>query len=74
MANDTDLTTMEFKLENDQYESVDQFVYDAKLIYTNCKSYNNETTTYYKNASKLEKFMRDQIRERFPEYSALVDY
>ena len=67
-----DLTTMEFKLENDQYESVAQFIYDAKLIFNNCRSYNNETTTYYKNASKLEKGFADVVKERFVEYSALV--
>lgn len=67
-----DLTAMEFKLENDQYESVAQFVYDAKLIFNNCRSYNNETTTYYKNASKLERALSDVVKEKFVEYSALV--
>ncbi|KAG4305193.1 hypothetical protein PORY_001363 [Pneumocystis oryctolagi] len=58
-----DLSTMEFKLENDQYDSVESFLYDAKLIFNNCRSYNNETTTYYKNATKLEKFLISKIKE-----------
>lgn len=66
-----DLTTMEFKVENDQYESVAQFVYDAKLIFNNCRSYNNETTTYYKNATKLERALSDVIKDKFVEYSQL---
>jgi histone acetyltransferase len=67
-----DLTSMEFKLENDQYESVEQFIYDAKLIFNNCRSYNNETTTYYKNSTKLEKALHDVIKEKHDEYLNLL--
>lgn len=63
---------MEFKLDNDQYESVAQFIYDAKLIFNNCRSYNNETTTYYKNASRLEKALADIIHDKFIEHSGLL--
>lgn len=58
-----DLSTMELKLENDKYESFDQFLYDSRLIYKNCRAYNAETTTYYKNATKLEKFMNNKIKD-----------
>lgn len=67
-----DLSTMEQKLEADKYSSMDEFVYDTKLIFYNCRSYNGESTTYYKNASKLEKFFSAKVRE-VPEYSHLVD-
>ncbi|RCK59288.1 Histone acetyltransferase GCN5 [Candida viswanathii] len=67
-----DLSTMELKLENDKYESFDQFLYDARLIYKNCRSYNGETTTYYKNANKLEKFMNNKIKDS-AEYSHFLD-
>ncbi|SGZ55920.1 CIC11C00000001753 [Sungouiella intermedia] len=58
-----DLSTMELKLENDKYETFDQFLYDCNLIFNNCRSYNAETTTYYKNATKLEKFLNKKIKE-----------
>lgn len=64
-----DLTQMEFKLENDQYDSVEAFIYDCKLIFSNCRSYNTDTTTYYKNACKLEKALSEIIVEKNPEYS-----
>lgn len=67
-----DLGTMELKLENDKYESFDQFLYDARLIVNNCRSYNSETTTYYKNATKLEKFLNNKIKES-PEYSHYLE-
>lgn len=66
-----DLSTMEQKLENDMYESFEQFLYDARLIFKNCRSYNSENTTYYKNATKLEKFLNSKIKDS-PEYAHLL--
>ena len=65
-----DLSTMEAKLEADNYAIPEDFVRDAKLIFDNCRKYNNETTPYAKSANKLEKFMWAQIRA-IPEWSHL---
>lgn len=67
-----DLSTMESKLENDKYESFDKFLYDARLIFSNCRAYNAETTTYYKNAKILEKFLNKKIKEN-AEYAHYVE-
>ncbi|CAN3363956.1 histone acetyltransferase Gcn5p [Diutina catenulata] len=67
-----DLATMESKLENDKYESFDQFLYDCRLIFNNCRAYNGESTTYYKNATKLEKFLNSKVKEN-PEYAQYVE-
>jgi histone acetyltransferase len=48
-----DLSTMEHKLDSDQYTTPDEFVKDAKLIFNNCRAYNSETTTYYKVTEPL---------------------
>ena len=63
-----DLETMEKRLEEDAYATPDDFVRDAKLVFNNCKRYNNDTTSYWKNANKLEKFMNSKLRE-IPEWS-----
>ncbi|KAI9690013.1 MAG: histone acetyltransferase [Bathelium mastoideum] len=65
-----DLATMEEKHEKDLYPSPDDFVKDAKLIFDNCRRYNNETTPYAKAANRLEKFMWTKIKE-IPEWSHL---
>lgn len=65
-----DLSTMESKLERDQYETVEDFVKDVLLIVRNCKRYNAETTPYAKAANKLEKEMWKKIRD-IPEWSYL---
>lgn len=67
-----DISTMEIKLENDKYESMDDFIYDCKLIFNNCRQYNGENTTFYKNANKLEKSVIAKLKD-FPEYSNCLD-
>ncbi|RMJ11092.1 Histone acetyltransferase GCN5 [Fusarium euwallaceae] len=65
-----DLSTMESKLEADQYLTPEDFIKDAKLVFDNCRKYNNESTPYAKSANKLEKFMWQQIKA-IPEWSHL---
>ncbi|KAL7811863.1 Bromodomain-containing protein [Trichoderma gracile] len=65
-----DLSTMESKLEADQYATPEDFIKDAKLIFDNCRKYNNESTPYAKSANKLERFMWQQIKA-VPEWSHL---
>jgi len=72
IAEPMDLGTMEQKLEKDQYDSFESFLYDAHLIFDNCRKYNSDTTTYYKNATKLEKFFHQKVKEH-QEYEHLVD-
>lgn len=67
-----DLSTMEVKLENNRYEKMEKFIYDARLIFNNCRMYNGENTSYFKYANRLEKFFNSKIKE-IPEYSHLVD-
>jgi histone acetyltransferase len=55
-----DLATMELKLESNMYPTMAEFLYDANLIFQNCRQYNPETSTYVKNANKLEKYMKER--------------
>ena len=67
-----DLATMEEKHEKDSYPTVEDFIRDAKLIFNNCRRYNNETTTYAKSANRLEKYMWSKIKEE-PEWSVSLE-
>lgn len=67
-----DLSTMEVKLENNRYEKMENFIYDARLVFNNCRMYNGENTSYFKYANRLEKFFNNKVKE-IPEYSHLVD-
>ena len=57
-----DLSTMESKLEADQYTTPEEFIKDAQLVFNNCRKYNGENTPYTKSANKLEKYMWSQIK------------
>ncbi|KAL1838408.1 hypothetical protein VTJ49DRAFT_2692 [Mycothermus thermophilus] len=67
-----DLSTMEEKLEHDQYATPRDFVNDLKLIFSNCRRYNDPSTVYVKCANKLEKFMWSLIKE-IPEWYDLLE-
>jgi histone acetyltransferase len=56
-----DLSTMETKLEKNQYLTLDDLIYDANLIFNNCRSYNPPTSVYAKQANRLEKFVKDSM-------------
>lgn len=65
-----DLSTMESKLEREEYSTPEEFVKDANLIWVNCRRYNAENTPYAKSAKRLERFMWSRIRD-VPEWSHL---
>jgi histone acetyltransferase len=55
---------MEKKLKTDKYNTVASFAEDMHLIINNCKSYNPETTIYYKNAEKMEELFNEAMAKR----------
>ncbi|KAJ3936515.1 MAG: Bromodomain-containing protein [Lentinula lateritia] len=59
-----DFSTMEHKLDNNQYQTVEDFVSDARLVFDNCRLYNLEDSVYHKCANTLEKFVNEQLKER----------
>ncbi|KAI9206220.1 uncharacterized protein BJ171DRAFT_43394 [Polychytrium aggregatum] len=58
-----DLRTLSEQVEGDHYSSLEVFINDVNKIFDNCKMYNNEGTTYYKCAVRLEKWFRDKIKQ-----------
>ncbi|KAE8249841.1 hypothetical protein A4X13_0g5056 [Tilletia indica] len=61
IKNPMDLSTMENKLENNQYAVIEDLVVDAQLIFDNCRRYNPPQSPYAKCANKLEKFLKDHL-------------
>lgn len=59
-----DFQTMGEKLKDGKYKTVDLFENDVRLIIENCRSYNPETTVYYKNADKIEEILNDLMTKR----------
>ncbi|KAF9452713.1 hypothetical protein P691DRAFT_721093 [Macrolepiota fuliginosa MF-IS2] len=64
VKNPMDFKTMGEKLKAGKYKSIDAFVRDVQLIIDNCKSYNPESTVYYKNADRLEEAFQELMTKR----------
>ncbi|KAI0780095.1 hypothetical protein C8Q74DRAFT_742018 [Fomes fomentarius] len=62
IAHPMDFSTMEHKLDTNQYTDTDAFLDDAQLVFDNCRSYNPEDTVYHKCAIRLERYMREQMK------------
>ncbi|KAF1958996.1 Bromodomain-containing protein [Byssothecium circinans] len=67
-----DLTAMEERLEQGFYTTPKDLINDLKLIFDNCRKYNDATTVYAKCATKLEKYMWSLVRE-IPEWYDLLE-
>lgn len=66
-----DLSTIEEKLDNGVYSTSKDFIDDFKLMFSNCRQYNDSKSVYAKCAAKVEKYMRNLVRE-VPEWHDLV--
>ena len=53
---------MELKLDTNQYPNIEAFLADAQLVFDNCRTYNPDDSIYHKNATKLEKFLKEQLK------------
>jgi len=56
-----DFSTIEDKLEMNQYSNLDTFVEDVQLVFDNCRIYNPDGSVYARNATRMEKFMKEQL-------------
>jgi histone acetyltransferase len=72
IASPMDLSTAEERLEHDFYTAPKDLVADLKLIFSNCREYNEATTVYAKCAVKLEKYMWSLVKG-IPEWYELIE-
>ncbi|KAI8144209.1 Bromodomain-containing protein [Fennellomyces sp. T-0311] len=59
-----DLSTVQRKLERDEYDSVDAFVNDIRLIFDNCHKYNNPQDYVALEGKKLEQVFDRLLAKR----------
>ena len=57
-----DLATIEQNVEKDKYPTLESFDESIDLIFRNCRTYNNEGSSYVKCANRLEKYYRERTR------------
>ena len=62
IKNPMDLSIVQQKLDNDQYETLHHFGKEARLIYQNATSFHNPGTPYYIAANKLAKKFEKEFK------------
>lgn len=58
-----DMNSIYKNIENDRYGTVDDAVGDYRLMFNNCRKYNEENSMIYDDANMLEKILNDKIKE-----------
>jgi len=58
-----DLHTLDDNIEHDKYTSLDSILIDIEKIFSNCRLFNGSSTSYYKCAVRLEKWVQGRVSE-----------
>lgn len=58
-----DMNTIHKNIESDRYGTVDDFVGDFRLMFNNCRKYNEENSMIYDDANMLEKLLNEKVKE-----------
>lgn len=56
-----DFLEIENKIRNEQYSSENDLIRDFKLMFANCRHYNEENSTIYEDANLLERALMEKI-------------
>ncbi|KAL1417017.1 hypothetical protein MTO96_027223 [Rhipicephalus appendiculatus] len=63
ITNPIDMKTIHENVKNNKYSSEESMVTDLKLMFSNCRLYNEEGSQIYRDADTLERALFDKIRE-----------
>lgn len=58
-----DLNTIKANIDNDRYTSIQQAVGDYRLMFSNCRQYNEENSMIYEDANILEKALDEKLKD-----------
>jgi len=62
-----DLSTVKSNIERNQYQSVQEAADDIRLIWTNCKKYNQDGSDFYNLADSFSRRFEDKFAKLKPE-------
>lgn len=57
-----DVLTIESNIKNEKYNSEEELISDFKLMFSNCRQYNEEGSMIYNDAMLLEKVLMDKVQ------------
>ncbi|XP_076638014.1 ATP-dependent chromatin assembly factor large subunit isoform X2 [Colletes latitarsis] len=63
ISNPMDFGTIKYKLNNGDYETLEDFFGDCQLVFNNCQAYNEEHSSVYKAGMRLFKYFEKRCKE-----------
>ncbi|PSN42113.1 hypothetical protein C0J52_02963 [Blattella germanica] len=58
-----DMLMIEANIKNEKYTSEEEIIADFKLLFNNCRQYNEEGSMIYEDANKLEQVLMEKVKE-----------
>ena len=58
-----DMRTIDQNIKSNRYKSVDSFMTDVRLMFNNCRTYNEEGSDIYNDANTLETVLTNKYKE-----------
>lgn len=58
-----DMITIENNIKNDKYGTLDDVVGDFRLMFANCRKYNEDGSPIYEDANILERALNEKLKE-----------
>ncbi|XP_041985190.1 protein polybromo-1 isoform X2 [Aricia agestis] len=58
-----DMIAIENNIKNDRYSSLEEMVADFKLMFSNCRQFNEEGSMIYDDANLLERVLNEKLKE-----------
>ncbi|GLH16320.1 ATP-dependent helicase brm, partial [Gryllus bimaculatus] len=66
IAEPIDMLTIESNIKSDKYTNEEEFLADLRLMFSNCRQYNEEGSMIYEDANKLEEVLMEKVKELGP--------
>ncbi|RLU27258.1 hypothetical protein DMN91_001059 [Ooceraea biroi] len=66
IAEPIDMLAIEANIKVEKYQSENELIQDFKLMFNNCRQYNEEGSLIYEDANTLEKVLMDKVKELGP--------
>ncbi|KAL4708480.1 hypothetical protein ACJJTC_014088 [Scirpophaga incertulas] len=58
-----DMLTIEANIKNDRYNTLDELISDFRLMFSNCRQFNEEGSMIYEDANLLERVMNERLKD-----------
>lgn len=58
-----DMNTIEQSIKTDRYGTLDDVVGDFRLMFSNCRKYNEEGSLIFKDSNLLERALNEKLKE-----------